>query len=82
MSCVLARIRVFRFLLLGCALLWAGMEQHLGAQTLAAGRAHSLYVDTNGYLWAWGANNAAQLGDVIKDQSNRLRPLRVGLETN
>jgi len=54
----------------------------LNAQTLAGGRAHSLHVDTNGHLWAWGANNAGQLGDVTKDKARRLQPLRVGVETN
>jgi alpha-tubulin suppressor-like RCC1 family protein len=39
-------------------------------------------VDAHGQLWAWGVNNAGQLGDVTKDQARRLRPLRVGVETN
>lgn len=52
------------------------------AQSLAGGRAHSLYVDVHGQLWAWGVNNAGQLGDITKDQTRRLRPLRVGVETN
>lgn len=62
--------------------LLASSGQTLFAQTMAGGRSHSLFVDTNGHLWAWGANNAGQLGDVTKDRTQRLQPLRVGVETN
>jgi alpha-tubulin suppressor-like RCC1 family protein len=52
------------------------------SQTMAGGKAHTLFIDSSGQLWAWGANNAGQLGDVTKDQTQRLKPLRIGGETN
>lgn len=63
-------------------LMFFGVEGETFSQTMAGGRAHSLYIDSNGQLWAWGANNAGQLGDVTKDQTQRLKPLRIGGETN
>jgi len=78
-------VSCFRRLVFGCLILTSffyGSANCLNAQSLAGGRAHSLYVDAHGQLWAWGVNNAGQLGDVTKDQARRLRPLRVGVETN
>jgi alpha-tubulin suppressor-like RCC1 family protein len=63
-------------------ILLATSGQALFAQTIAGGRAHSLFVDTNGHLWAWGVNSVGQLGDVTKDKARRLQPLRVGVETD
>jgi alpha-tubulin suppressor-like RCC1 family protein len=63
-------------------LMFFGVEGETFSQTMAGGRAHSLYIDSSGQLWAWGANNAGQLGDVTKDQTQRLKPLRIGGETN
>src|SRR5262249_44065694 len=34
-----------------------------GIVTIAAGGSHSLAVDANGTLWAWGANDKGQLGN-------------------
>jgi alpha-tubulin suppressor-like RCC1 family protein len=63
-------------------LMFFGVEGETFSQSMAGGRAHSLYIDNSGQLWAWGANNAGQLGDVTKDQAQRLKPLRIGGETN
>jgi alpha-tubulin suppressor-like RCC1 family protein len=63
-------------------LMFFGVEGEAFSQTMAGGRAHSLYIDNSGQLWAWGANNAGQLGDVTKDQTQRLKPLRIGAETD
>lgn len=71
--------RAGKILLIGCALVNAST---LRAQSIAAGSAHSLFVDTNGHLWAWGNNGAGQLGDVTKGKTRRLQPLRIGVETN
>jgi alpha-tubulin suppressor-like RCC1 family protein len=63
-------------------LIFLGVENDIFSQTMAGGRAHSLFIDNGGQLWAWGANNAGQLGDVTKDQNQRLKPLRIGAETD
>ena len=36
---------------------------------------HSMAIDTEGNLWAWGDNNHGQLGDGTTD--NRLRPVKI-----
>lgn len=59
-----------------------GVEGEIFSQTMAGGKAHTLFIDSSGQLWAWGANNAGQLGDVTKDQTQRLKPLRIGAETD
>lgn len=41
---------------------------------IAAGDRHSLAIDENGYLWAWGGNSDGQLGDGTT--TNRLCPTR------
>jgi len=45
--------------------------------SVAAGRSgkHSLALDTNDYVWAWGLNTSGQLGDNSKD--NRDTPVQV-----
>jgi alpha-tubulin suppressor-like RCC1 family protein len=63
-------------------LMFFGVEGEIFSQTMAGGKAHTLFVDSSGQLWAWGANNAGQLGDVTKDQTQRLKPLRIGAETD
>lgn len=42
----------------------AGMNQ------VAAGTSHSLLIDGDGKVWAWGANNYGQLGNASTDSSN------------
>ena len=74
--------RSFLLKALAGVLMFFGVEGEAFSQTMAGGRAHSLYIDNSGQLWAWGANNAGQLGDVTKDQTQRLKPLRIGGETN
>ena len=52
-------------LLVGCAL-WAGpafIFDFLVVTALAGGAYHSLALDGNGNVWAWGANEYGQLGD-------------------
>ncbi|OYV72945.1 MAG: hypothetical protein B7Z74_04700, partial [Deltaproteobacteria bacterium 21-66-5] len=46
-----------------------------GVVEIAAGRAHSLAVDTNGVVWAWGDNSYGQLGDGTL--TNRFSPVQV-----
>lgn len=45
------------------------------AVTVAAGRDHSLAIDTDGRLWAWGRNLYGQLGDGT--QFDRAAPVQV-----
>jgi alpha-tubulin suppressor-like RCC1 family protein len=45
---------------------------------VAAGRQHSLAINANGELWAWGRNNYGQVGRGGSDTSNQLVPIRVG----
>lgn len=45
------------------------------ASKIAAGGAHSLAIDSNGALWAWGYNNYGELGDGTNVNSNM--PVRV-----
>jgi alpha-tubulin suppressor-like RCC1 family protein len=41
---------------------------------IAAGFCHTIAIDKNGQAWAWGLNNAGQVGD---NSGNRLTPVRV-----
>ncbi len=50
-----------------------------GAGTLAAGFAHSLVVETDGSVWAWGWNASGQLGDGTNLQ--RKNPVPVSAAT-
>ena len=43
---------------------------------IAAGDDHTLALKANGSLWAWGANQAGQLGDG--STTNRMQPVRIG----
>ena len=42
---------------------------------VAGGRDHSLAIEMNGTVWAWGWNHYGQVGDGTK--ANRLVPVRV-----
>jgi len=44
-------------------------------KAIAAGRAHSLALTTDGKVWAWGMNTAGQLGDGTKQK--RTKPVQV-----
>lgn len=46
------------------------------AQVLAAGERHGAFIRPDGSLWAWGANDAGQLGDGTRQA--RPRPVRIG----
>jgi alpha-tubulin suppressor-like RCC1 family protein len=43
--------------------LMAKVQASAGNARIAAGRLHSLYLGSNGSLWAWGSNGFGQLGD-------------------
>jgi len=47
---------------------------------VAAGDNHTLAIQSDGSLWAWGRNDLGQLGD--KTYNNRAVPVRVGSDTN
>ena len=47
---------------------------------VACGLYHSLALNTNGALWAWGKNNYGQLG--LADRTDRSSPTQVGAGTN
>ncbi|MEW6684312.1 MAG: hypothetical protein AB1451_15555 [Nitrospirota bacterium] len=49
-------------------------------ETVAAGTFHTLAIATDGSLWAWGRNEAGQLGDGTPDQ--RDVPTRIGIDTD
>ena len=46
------------------------------AMQIAAGFGHTVMVKQDGTLWAWGSNNAGQLGDGTTADKNS--PVRVG----
>lgn len=50
------------------------------AKDIACGANHSLAVDANGALWAWGHNNFYQLGDGTN--VNKAAPLQIGTDTD
>jgi alpha-tubulin suppressor-like RCC1 family protein len=45
---------------------------------LAAGTSHSLAVDSDGRVWAWGSNDSGQIGDGTGDE--RIEPVALGLD--
>ena len=47
---------------------------------LAAGGSHTLFIDANGALWAWGDNSSGQLG--VGGTVSRDKPWQVGTDTN
>lgn len=52
-----------------------GFGDHPDLTRLAAGAAHNLYVQGDGQLWAWGANDHGQLGDGTN--TDRASPVHV-----
>jgi len=50
------------------------------AQDIACGANHSLAIDANGALWAWGLNNRYQLGNGTNQ--NQAAPVQIGTATN
>jgi len=50
-----------------------------GVKAIASGHSHSIAIEENGNIWAWGYNNAGQLGDNTSG-TNRLCPVRVKSE--
>jgi alpha-tubulin suppressor-like RCC1 family protein len=43
--------------------------------SIGAGRLHSLAIERNGSVWAWGDNDLGQLGDGTT--ANRLAPVHI-----
>ncbi|WP_374349559.1 RCC1 domain-containing protein [Chitinimonas sp.] len=60
---------------LGIALLWFAAVPLGAAPSVAAGAEHSVFVQADGSLWAWGANGAGQLGEGGKQ--DRSAPQRI-----
>lgn len=58
--------------------------QRIGNKTwskVAGGQMHSLAIDSDGYLWAWGGNNSTSAGALgLGDTINRTSPAKVGDE--
>ncbi len=50
------------------------------ARSFSTGYAHTVAVANDGTLWAWGQNNAGQLGDGTT--TNRLSPVQIGTESD
>lgn len=50
-------------------------------QKITAGFGHTLAVKTDGTLWAWGLNNAGQLGDGTNNPSS-IVPVQIGAGNN
>jgi alpha-tubulin suppressor-like RCC1 family protein len=60
---------------------WFLIDIHPRSQTrktLAAGERHTLAIRENGSLWAWGANNAGQLGDGTTNVSTSPKQISAG----
>ena len=49
-------------------------------QKIDSGLYHTLALASNGTLWAWGYNNAGQLGDGTT--TNRTQPVQIGIATD
>ena len=49
---------------------------HADTKTIACGSRHSLFIMTDGSLWAWGSNDCGQLGDGTT--TNRSAPIQIG----
>ena len=71
------------FTLLCCSILPVGaydMGSPEEPLRLSAGLSHTVYVDETGTLWAWGSNQAGQLGTETQETSTDLEgnpiPLR------
>ncbi len=47
-----------------------------------SGSAHTLAIKTNGTLWAWGANNAGQIGNGESGFGRYKSPIQIGTATN
>jgi alpha-tubulin suppressor-like RCC1 family protein len=59
-----------------CLMLYAAHAAAAGAQQMGAGFLHTLWVKSDGTLWAWGDNDYGQLGDGTT--TDRLLPVQVG----
>jgi alpha-tubulin suppressor-like RCC1 family protein len=50
----------------------------VGWKAVSSGEYHTMAIEANGCLWAWGSNNTGQLGNGANAQRNS--PVRVGEE--
>lgn len=53
-----------------CEVITAEVKQILKFSKISAGKAHTLAIDTNDTLWAWGNNEYGQLGNGTSKNSN------------
>jgi autotransporter-associated beta strand protein len=49
---------------------------------IAGGQDHSIAIQTNGTLWAWGQNNSGQFGNGTLTTSLQTTPIQIGSATN
>jgi alpha-tubulin suppressor-like RCC1 family protein len=61
------------------AMLGMASRAHAGANQLAAAGIHSLYIGSDGKLYAWGSNTYGELAD--NTTTNRSTPVQAGLPT-
>ena len=54
-------------------------QKNMKWKTVSAGFGHTLAIDKDDRLWAWGANSFGQLGDGTTEQCNR--PAQIGSDT-
>ncbi|MBI5562885.1 MAG: hypothetical protein HY894_08575 [Deltaproteobacteria bacterium] len=66
--------------LLAVVLMAAGGANASDRPRLAAGSGHTVFIKSDGSLWAWGSNAYGQIGDgTTVDKS---RPVRVGADND
>jgi len=74
--CLLFLTTIF---LAGCASLFDKPAQELTFVSISAGRDHTVAVDSDGNVWAWGRNYYGQLGDGTN--ISKSVPVRVKIDT-
>ena len=75
--CLLFLTAIF---LAGCAYLFDKPAQELTFVSISAGRDHTVAVDSDGNVWAWGRNYYGQLGDGTNISKGA--PVRVKIDTD
>jgi uncharacterized repeat protein (TIGR02543 family) len=72
----------FMFFFISIIFLIASPQQAAGWASAEGGGLHSLAIQSDGSLWAWGNNNFGQVGDGTTTGGNRLSPLKIGMATD